>query len=1094
MKRKISLIMVLALVVNLFMGVVTSVDAASSTWVKPTVSPTELNAPLNSKLSLDFGTSKVKFNGLQTYTITEGYTTPVPITVTEGVYTITNGLVEITPPALKYNVDYKITFPEGAFIDENGDTSSVISWRFSTVQTTTKPTASYYPSAGSSSVSTSVQPTLTFDRNVALNTAKWGNNAGITLRKTSNGASSAMSVSVSGRTVTIRPTSNLEADTQYYIEVPSDAIYDATNSSNNFAGLSGTSAWSFRTAATADKVAPVLQNATMYSNTVIRLQYNESLSYSSYLSSSHFSVTVNGESRRVNSASVSGEYVYVYLDLGVAVGQDVRISYSGSGSRAIQDLAGNAAVNFSGKVVTNGVDSVLPKPREGYANRYSITLYFSDTLKSPSSYAYQQFVVTGDGNSKEVTSLSHSGSSITLNLSKAINDGEIVKVSYTKGSYPLQDYRGVDIASFSDYQVRNYYDTKAPEFQGASGSGNKIILTYNEALRTSNTPLKSQFSVLVNNNPVYVTAVEVLNNQVILTLASSINKDQNVTISYVSGSGGIADLNGNLAGYINLQPVSSNTLTEGIRLATIKGDTITISYNTSLRPVANLPTSQFYVAVDNMARTILSASLNGDTVTLKLDSAVTGNQVVEVSYISGGVPLYDNLGNLIKSYSKMQLQNLTSATSTTDSRVQPGYLNLMSIGEFGVGGYILNQSAAQTSSSRSQNGQSIKKYVLNAEQVQGAFNYLTNNNVIAKNLVFEVPISETAAEVAIPLNTLSTLNSSGKTASFSVKYKNVLYELPINKLRYSEITNALGGGTLSSSYLTVQLEFISKSLVSTNSQNGVTTTIAADPVQIHVSAYDTTRSQAGVDVAHTGKVYFKAANQSSSGYPMLAKYSLVNNSASYIPSKVSGTGVNAFFSGTTSGNSIIGPVIGYSYFSDVSKHWAKEAILELTGKLIAEPRSGGLFDPDKSITRAEFAVFIAKGLGLDGDEANARRFSDVTSGTTAAYIGAAAKAGIITGNTDGSFKPGSYITREQMALMMVRAMDYSGYNTQLSGTSAQYLSKFKDNAKIQNKETVAKAVREGIIQGVTTKTFQPQGNATRAQAAVMLKRVLDKLN
>ncbi|MOA48434.1 hypothetical protein D3C78_1711740 [compost metagenome] len=73
-------------------------------------------------------------------------------------------------------------------------------------------------------------------------------------------------------------------------------------------------------------------------------------------------------------------------------------------------------------------------------------------------------------------------------------------------------------------------------------------------------------------------------------------------------------------------------------------------------------------------------------------------------------------------------------------------------------------------------------------------------------------------------------------------------------------------------------------------------------------------------------------------------------------------------------------------------------------------------------------------------------------------------------------------------------MDYSGYNTQLSGSSAQYLSKFKDNAKIQNKETVAKAVREGIIQGVTTKTFQPQGNATRAQAAVMLKRVLDKLN
>ena len=79
-----------------------------------------------------------------------------------------------------------------------------------------------------------------------------------------------------------------------------------------------------------------------------------------------------------------------------------------------------------------------------------------------------------------------------------------------------------------------------------------------------------------------------------------------------------------------------------------------------------------------------------------------------------------------------------------------------------------------------------------------------------------------------------------------------------------------------------------------------------------------------------------------------------------------------------------------------------------------------------------------------------------------------------------------------MALMMVRAMEYAGY--EVANTGTQTLTKFKDAAKIQNKQTVAKAVQEGIIQGMTQTTFQPQGNATRAQAAVMLKRVLDKLN
>lgn len=1090
MKSKISLIMVLTLVVNVFMAVM--VGAAPPTLTYPTVSPTELNAPLNSKLNLNFGTSEVKFNGSQYYTIWDGSGTHDRITVTESVYSIHSNSVVIIPPSLQNNRTYTVTFPEGAFIDENGATSSTIKWSFSTVQATTKPTASYYPVAGNSSISVSVQPIITFDRNVALNTAKWGSTGGVTLRKTSNGVSVPLAVSVSGKTVTIKPNSNLEADTQYYIEVPNDAIYDATDNSNYFAGLSG-SAWSFRTAAVADKVAPVLQYATMYSNTVIRLQYNESLNYTSYISPSHFSVTINGESRRVSSASVSGEYVYVYLDLGVAVGQDVRISYSGSGSKAIQDLAGNAAVNFSGKVVTNGIDSVLPKPNNGYANRYSVTLYFSEALKSPSSYAYQQFVVTGDGSSKGVTSLSHSGSTITLNLSNSINDGEIVKVSYTRGSYPLQDYRNVDIASFSDYQVRNYYDTKAPEFQGASGSGNKIILSYNEALRTSNIPLKSQFSVLVNNAPVYVTAVEISNNQVLLTLASSINKDHNVTLSYVSGSGGIADLNGNLAGYINLQPVSYGTVAEGVRQATVNGDSVKITYNNTLKSASYFPVNQFYITVDGVNRTIQSGSISGDTVTLTLAVAVTANQAAEVSYVAGTTPMYDSLGNLLKGYSKIKLQNL-AATTTTGGRVQPSYISAMSTSNFGVGGYLLNESAAQKNNSRSKNGQWINKYVLDTTMVQEALNYLTYNNVNVKNLVFEVPSSEKAAEVAIPLSPLGSLYSTSTTTTFSVKHNNVMYTVPIGKLAYAEITRSLNVSTLNSSYLTVQLEPISRTLISLNSKNGVTTSSVSDPVQLTLSAYNTGNTQNNVDVSHTGKIYFKVANQASTGYSSLLKYSPGNYAASYIPSSASTSGVNMIFNGEVTGNSIIGPAIGYSYFSDVNKHWAKDAIFELASKLIIEPRSGASFAPEKNITRAEFATFIAKGLGLEGDAVSASRFTDVTSGTSATYIGAAAKAGIITGNTDGSFKPGNYITREQMALMMVRAMEYTGYNTNLSGASTQYLSKFKDLTKIQNKDTVAKAVHQGIIQGMTANTFQPQGNATRAQAVVMLKRVLDKVD
>ncbi|MNN61681.1 hypothetical protein D3C81_1769270 [compost metagenome] len=76
--------------------------------------------------------------------------------------------------------------------------------------------------------------------------------------------------------------------------------------------------------------------------------------------------------------------------------------------------------------------------------------------------------------------------------------------------------------------------------------------------------------------------------------------------------------------------------------------------------------------------------------------------------------------------------------------------------------------------------------------------------------------------------------------------------------------------------------------------------------------------------------------------------------------------------------------------------------------------------------------------------------------------------------------------------MIIRAMEYTKNPITLSGTASSALSAFKDRSKIQNAsaEFVAKAVQEGIILGMTTTEFQPQGNATRAQAAVMLQRML----
>ncbi|MGG4554747.1 SwmB domain-containing protein [Paenibacillus humicus] len=1119
MQRKISILIIAVLMMNMLLGATAGAvgnSGASNTLLSKGLlaaastapsafSPTGTGVPVDTKVEIKFGADRVRTNGQVNFTISRevsGYTERMDVTVTQATYS--SSIVLAPPTNLHYGSKYTVSIPAGAFIvgDNIGTESEQISWSFTTANApaNTLAVTTFNPVNGSSNVNVNTKPVITFNRNVNINRSV--TNGGITLKKSSNNASVPISVTVNGNQVTITPSSLLESGTSYYIEIPSNSIYDAQNSSIYYAGLTGTNRWTFHTGIV-DNTAPVLQSATMYSNTSIRLLYNEALYSSNSLLTSSFTVTVNGEERRISSAHVSGESVYVYLETGVAVGQNVRISYKG-GTGQIQDLYGNVAAAFSSREVTNGIDSVMPKPQEGYISGSTLTLRFSESLKDVSSNAYQQFKVTADGQTKTINRISKSGSLIYLYLNSSVANGDVVQVSYTPGSYPLQDYRGQNIAAFSDYFVRNYNDNKAPEFTKIEGSGSKIIITYNEALRSTSIPMKSQYSVLVNNSPVYVTGIEVVTNQVILTLASSFSKDQNVTLSYVSAPGGIADLNGNLAGYINLQPVSYNMVAEGIRSAVIRGDTITITYNVPLRSGSSASANQFSVNVDQSNRTVQSVSISGDTITLKLGTSVNAGQVVDLSYMPGSAPLYDSSGKALQAYSRISVQNLTTGSSgtSTGNASLPSFMTVFPSSDFDMNGYLLNLNTAQVREGISLNKQqNIRKYSIDETKLQEAFQFLINGNSLNKKLVFEVPNTEKVAEVSWPLSAIVNMYGLGKTGSIAVRHQNVMYELPIEKIPYPEISRSLLVNNLNSAYITIQIEPMDRvQLPTQNYSNGVTVTPNGDPVQISVYAYNGTSTQDAVDVSHSGRVHFRVvkpgvSNPIAETQISLIKYNLSSRSSSFVPAKVTNSGNYVIFNGKIGGNIIVGPALGYSYFSDTRNHWASANINNLAGKLIIDGRQGSQFEPNSNITRAEFAVFIAKGLGLEGDEASARRFPDVPTGTTGAYIGAATKAGIIAGNMDGTFKPNSYITREQMSLMLVRAMAYAGQDISLDGlTSAQLLGRFKDNGKIQSKETVAKAVKEGIIQGVSIDTFQPQGNATRAQAAVMLKRVLEKLN
>lgn len=179
-------------------------------------------------------------------------------------------------------------------------------------------------------------------------------------------------------------------------------------------------------------------------------------------------------------------------------------------------------------------------------------------------------------------------------------------------------------------------------------------------------------------------------------------------------------------------------------------------------------------------------------------------------------------------------------------------------------------------------------------------------------------------------------------------------------------------------------------------------------------------------------------------------------------------------------------------FGDISNHWAKHQIEVMAAKHIINGKDDMNFVPEDKITRAEFAKIIVNAIGLEKKNYEGT-FADVSENIWyTEYVEAAAKAGIVKGS-DGQFSPNKEITRQEMAVMIVRALKLIDSSKTIQAELA-----FDDTGDIASwaKEAVAIAYNNEIIKGKTPTAFEPLENAKRAESAQMiynLLKVLDKI-
>ncbi|MFF2483670.1 Ig-like domain-containing protein [Paenibacillus sp. NPDC058071] len=875
----------------------------------------------------------------------------------------------------------------------------------------------------------------------------------------------------------------LEGGVNYYIEIGSNAVVDYAGLA--YEGIKNQYQWTFKTIG--NDTTPPAVTKLEYSGNIITLTFNEDLGYS-IPEVSNFYITVNDLMRRVTSVAVAYNTVKLTLASEIINGQSVKLSYSkplnGGG---IKDLIGNQALNIATQDVVPLESGSAATITSGSVNGNVVTLNFSRALAAANSRAHTQFGISINGSWYEPSSIYVSGSTVQLTVNYTFNGQQTVYVSYTPGSLPIKDSNGINVASFSSYRITGGPDYTTPSLISAISNGSTITIRYNKWLSGSSIPSVNDFTVSVNSNLRSVTQVRISGETVVLSLSSSVNTNDSVYVTYNPGTYRIKDEAGNQApSFTGVYAPVGNT--SGLLAAVVaKGSTVTLTFNETLN-ISYVPiASQFLIQSNGTTYTVSKIEINGSTVTLTLSSSLTSGSAVTFSYNGSSTNgLRTVSGKTVENIMNFSASNQTSSLDT----IPGGFVQVTG------GGIGIDPSTVIRTTGTSPAGFNATKYTVQAEKITLGFQALRTTSSSVARLVIQVPSSENAAIVAVPIAALQSAMYYSEKGIFAVQYNGVSYEIPLASLNYSQILNSVGSYGVGSDLL-IEIDKgnnnLTSSLTSAINSNS-RATILSTPANFVLSATNGSAKQpVTAFYSHVTKT-FQVTSSVTVKSSTVVWYDPAVQGISYVPTVFQVSGSDTIASFKRKGNGVYALVQGSFNYNDINRHWAGETILLLANKFIVEGRSSGGFEPEKPITRGEFATYIAKGLGLPGNDAAAAKYRDVYSGTKmAAYIGAASDAGIVMGHPDGTFKPNSPITRQEMAVMMTRAAKVADVSVSLPSSTASYLSKFSDRNKIASwaQTDVAKAVYTGVITGKTTTTFSPTTNATRAEATVMIKRLLE---
>lgn len=178
-------------------------------------------------------------------------------------------------------------------------------------------------------------------------------------------------------------------------------------------------------------------------------------------------------------------------------------------------------------------------------------------------------------------------------------------------------------------------------------------------------------------------------------------------------------------------------------------------------------------------------------------------------------------------------------------------------------------------------------------------------------------------------------------------------------------------------------------------------------------------------------------------------------------------------------------------FKDTAGHWAQKEIANLTAQGIISGKTDEHFAPNQTITRAEMAALFTRALDLMTSSTTS--FKDVSDDKWYKNdVNAAADAGLFKGYGDNLFNPEKPLSRQEMAVIIVKALELKGKLPVLTDTAQNILSAFKDanQTGAWSQEALAICIQLDLMVGTPEHKLNPKNDLTRAEAAVLLSKLL----